>query len=287
METGSCPEISALSSFLDDEFEESKNDWIRLHIQNCSTCADQIHRFQAADGLIRKHLAEPMPFSDRSHTGDCISPEDMTAYLHDLLPANAKKRVEEHLDGCDACLSEFSSLAKATMQLDRSKTEPLPDGLRQRVEGLWARGQKEREQILRLVVRLAKDGLELLRDSLFPSSIAVQEMFAPVGAYRTVERSSLPSGVLLKKSLPGIELSVMLEWKAENRAGLRIRIEDEKRNPVSGQRVVLRRNEVLLYSERTSADGDVTISDLEANTYLLGIIISGKELNFELEMKEN
>src|SRR5258705_1378998 len=152
METNCCPEISALSSFLDDELEESKNEEIRLHIQNCATCADQINRFQTVDHLIRKHLPEPMTVSDRSRTVDCMSPEDMTAYLHDLLPVDEKKRVEEHLDGCDACLSEFSSLVTATNQLERSKTEPLPDALRQRVEGRWGKSEHGKEQVVRLVV---------------------------------------------------------------------------------------------------------------------------------------
>src|SRR5207245_598503 len=130
MERGSCPDIAGLSSFLDDEFEEDKNEAISLHVQNCSACADQINRFQAADRLIRNHLAEPMTSSDRSRTENCISPEDMTAYFHDLLPVDEKKKIEEHLDGCDACLGEFSLLAKEAMQLERSKTEPLPDTLR-------------------------------------------------------------------------------------------------------------------------------------------------------------
>jgi len=283
METGSCPEISALSSFLDDEFEEGKNEGIRLHIQNCSLCADQIKQLQAADRLIRKHLAEPMAFSDSLNKRDCIIPEAMTAYLHDLLPLDEKKRVEEHLDGCDACLSEFSSLAKATKQLERSKTELLPDALRQRVEGLWAKSQNQREQILRLVVRFAKNGLEIVRDALFPQGVTVQELFAPVGAYRTAEKSSLPSGILLRKTLQGIELSVMLEWKAQNRAGLRIKIENEKRNAVSGQRVLLRRDKVLVFSERTNADGEVIIAELEVATYQLGIL-HDKEFYIDLEI---
>ena len=284
METDSCPEISALSSFLDDELEEGKNEEIRLHIQNCPTCADQIEHFQAADGLIRTHLAEAMVFTDSSNKRDCITPDAMTAYLHDLLPVDEKKSVEEHLDGCDACLTEFSSLTKATKLLERSKTEPLPDALRQRVEGLWAKSQKEREQILRLVVRLAKDGMEILRDTLFPTGVAVQELFAPVGAYRTAEKSSMPSGVVLKKTLPGIEFSLMLKWQAENRAGLDIKITDDKLNPLAGQRVSLRRDEALVCSERTGADGNLVISDLEVGTYQLGLRTSDKEFYVDLEI---
>ena len=160
----------------------------------------------------------------------------------------------------------------------------MPDALRQRVERLWAKSQKEREQILRLVVRLAKDGMEILRDTLFPTGVAVQELFAPVGAYRTAEKSSMPSGVVLKKTLPGIEFSLMLKWQAENRAGLDIKITDDKLNPLAGQRVSLRRDEALVCSERTGADGNLVISDLEVGTYQLGLRTSDKEFYVDLEI---
>ena len=273
-----------MSSFLDDELEEGKNEEIRLHIQNCPTCADQIEHFQAADGLIRTHLAEAMVFTDSSNKRDCITPDAMTAYLHDLLPVDEKKSVEEHLDGCDACLTEFSSLTKATKLLERSKTEPLPDALHQRVEDLWAKNEREKEQLARLVVRLAKEGIEIVRDALFPPTIAFQEVFVPVGAYRTAEKSSMPSGVVLKKTLPGIEFSLMLKWQAENRAGLDIKITDDKLNPLAGQRVSLRRDEALVCSERTGADGNLVISDLEVGTYQLGLRTSDKEFYVDLEI---
>lgn len=287
METRSCPEISALSSLVDSEFEEDKNEAVKLHVQHCPTCAEQIRRLQAADRLIRRYLAEPMVLSDSSNRRDCITPEAMTAYLHNLLPVNEKKRVEEHLDGCDGCLSEFSSLARAANQLERSKTEPLPDALRQRVEGLWAKSEDRKEELVRLVVRLAKNGLEIVRDALFPPTLVLQEIFAPAGSYRSAEKSSLPHSIFLKKTLAGIQLFVTVHWEAENRAGLLIKIEDEELVPVSGQRVSIRRDDTLVCSERTGADGTVIISDLEAGAYRLGTLISNKEFSIDVEIKNS
>ena len=284
MQTGSCPEISVLSSLLDGEPDEDKNKAIELHVQNCLTCTDQINRLHAADRLIRTHFLKPLAFTDSSPKRDCITPEAMTAYLHDLLPGDEKKRVEEHLDSCDGCVSEFSSLAQATKQLERSKTEPLPHGLRQRVEGLWVKSEREKEQLARLVVRLAAAGLEIVRDALFPPTIALQEVFVSVGAYRTAESSSMPSGILLKKALPGIQLSLMLKWQAKNRAGLEVKITDAKLNPLAGQRVSLHRDETLVSSERTGTKGNVVVSDLEVGSYRLGIITLNKEFYVDLEL---
>src|SRR5262245_17998396 len=132
-ETVSCPEISVLSSFLDGEFEQDKDLEVTLHVQNCASCADRVKRFQAADRLMRKHLAEPMTPSGGSLKEGCISPELMTAYRHDLLAADEKRRVEAHLDGCDACIDELNSLTKATIEFERSNQAPVPSALRQRV----------------------------------------------------------------------------------------------------------------------------------------------------------
>src|SRR5438067_1969211 len=107
METDSCPEISVLSSFLDDELEEGKNEAVKLHVQNCPACADQVKRLQTANRLVIRHLAEPMFADDSLRKGDCLTPEVMTSYLHDLLSTEEKRRAESHLDTCDACLSEF------------------------------------------------------------------------------------------------------------------------------------------------------------------------------------
>lgn len=284
METGSCPELLALSAFFDEELHERKDEEIKLHIQNCPDCKKQIKRLDVADGLIRRLLAEPMTLSGHLRKSDCITPEVMTAYLHDLLPVDEKRRVDGHIDGCDACLSELDSLTKSSIWLEQSKAEPLPDVLRKRVEGFWAEGQKDREPIFRLVLRLAKDGLEVLRDTLVPETVVVQEVFAPAGAYRSGERSSLPSGVLLKKSLPGIEVTVILEWRSNSQAQLRTKIEDDQHQAVADKRVFVRRNETLIFSDKTSADGVVVVPDLEIGSYELGIVNAEKDFHLAIEI---
>jgi hypothetical protein len=90
--------------------------------------------------------------------------------------------------------------------------------------------------------------------------------------------------VLLKKDLPGTQLSLLLRWETENRAGLEIKIEDEKLNPVVAQRVSLRRDEVLVCSERTDADGNVFISNIAAGTYQVGIFTLEKEYYVDIDI---
>ena len=285
-EASSCPGISKLSSFLDDELDEIDKTAVKLHFQSCPSCAGQLKQLEAAETLLIRRLVDAMVFNERAHKENCLTPEVMTSYFHNLLSVEEKQQAESHLDTCDSCLRELQSLAKAEAQLRDSRQEPLPESLRRRVEGLWAKSEGGKEQLARLVVRLAKEGIEIVRDALFPPAMALQEVFAPAGAYRTTEKSLLPQGVLLKKDLPGIQLSLMLRWEAENRAGLEINIEDEKLNPVVAQRVSLRRDDVLVCSERTNTDGNIIISDLEPGIYQLGTRISDKEFYFDLEINK-
>jgi len=217
---------------------------------------------------------------------DCISPDLIAAYFHDLLSLEEKKRVEGHFDKCDACLNEFASLVKDEIQLASAHGNPLPNALRERVNALWKKAERGKEPIIRLAVRLAKEGVEILRDSVFPSEVFMQPVFAPAGAYRSAAQSSLPSGVSLKRTLPGSRISILLQQEKEDRAGLQIKLENENSDPLEGQRVLLRRDGVLLYSERTDTNGAVTVMNLEPGVYQIGMVVSEKEFYVDVAIEK-
>jgi len=283
-DASNCPEIVVLSSYLDGELDQEQNSGIKLHLQNCPLCSAHIERLQATETLVIKHMGEPLNPTSVTMKDNCLSPDVLTAYLHDLLRLEEKKSAEAHLDGCDACVAELSALTKSEMVLERRPNSPVPAALRNRIETLWAKDQKNEEPIFRVVVRLLKDGLEVLRETLVPSSVAIQEMFSPVGAYRSAEKSSSPSGLLMKKSLPGIELTVILEWRSNSQAQLRTKIEDDRHQAVAGKRVSLRRNDTLVFSDKTSTDGVVVVPDLEIGSYELGIASTEKDFHVAIEI---
>ena len=283
-DASTCPETLVLSSYLDGELDQEQNSGVKLHLQNCSLCSAHIERLQETDTLLINHMGEALKPISATMKDDCLSPEVLTAYLHDLLRLEEKQSVEAHLDGCNACVAELSALTKSEMELEWRANDPVPAALRSRVEALWAKDQTKEEPIFRLAVRLLKDGLEVLRDSLVPSPVAIQELFSPVGAYRSGEKSSLPSGVLLKKSLPGIELTVILEWRSNTQAQLRTKVEDDRHQAVAGKRVFLRRNETLVFSDKTNADGVVVVSDLEIGSYELGIVSTEKDFHVAIDI---
>jgi anti-sigma factor RsiW len=282
-----CPEISILSSLLDGEFAGDERARVEQHAQNCPNCSARIKDLELLDRAMIKDFAKPEGRADRSPSGSCVTAEEMTSYLHDLLSNEERAKVENHLDGCDACLGELTALAKVETQLASSSTRPLPDPLRKRVEALWNEGQKAKERVLSAVFRLAGEGIEIIRDSLFPQGLVFQEVFAPAGAYRSGAKAASPSGITVKRQMPGFQFSLLVEREREDRAGLKVKLEDEKASALADRRVLLRREGVLLFSARTDADGNLMISSLEPGIYQLGMTISEKEYYVDIEIEHS
>lgn len=182
MEIELCPEISVLSSLLDDELVGEENETVKFHVRNCPACAQRLEYMAAGHQVLVKSLGKSMTLGNHSKKKDCISAETMAAYFHDLLSVEEKTRVESHLDLCDACLSELTSLAKTEMQMRQSDMEPLPDSLRRRVETLWNEEESKKEQVPHLVTRLVREGIGLVRDLLPRPSLSFGGALAAVMA---------------------------------------------------------------------------------------------------------
>ena len=286
-EAAHCPDLVVLSSFIDGELPGDEREGIKLHVESCPACAKRLKDFEMASQSMINHLERATNLSDLSGSVDCPSGETLSAYLHDLLSNEEKRAAEVHLDRCDACLSDLASMARTDAQLRRTPAEPVPRYLRERVETVWNKSGQATDQILKVVCRLAQEGIEFLRDSLIPQGVTYQLGYAASGAYRGVAESSLPSSILFKGNVAGIQLGLSVEWEGADRAGLKVKIEDEDFHPLSAQRIHLRREQILVYSERTDANGNVTIPNLEPGTYEIGISASGKECTIDFELRNN
>lgn len=182
MEIELCPEISVLSSLLDDELVGEENETVKFHVRNCPACVERLEYMAAGHLVLVKSLGKSIVLGNHSKKKDCISAETMAAYFHDLLSVEEKTRVESHLDLCDACLSELTLLAKTEMQMRQSDMEPLPDSLRRRVEALWSEEESKKEKIPHLVTRLVREGIGPVRDLLPRPSLSFGGLLAAVMA---------------------------------------------------------------------------------------------------------
>ncbi len=281
-----CPDVVLLSSLLDGELAGSELDSVKAHLQSCTACSELMGELKRVDRMMINDVEIDAGSRANFRSPNCMSGEQLSSYFHDLLPADDKSAAEHHLDQCDGCLSELAAMAKVEAQLSRMPTEPVPHYLRQRVESLWQTSETAGGQVIKLVCRLAKEGIELLRESLLPDGLSLQPAAVVAGTYRTAG-PSLPSNIFVKGRIAGIQLSLLAERHGANSAGLKLKIEDESSNSLTARRIVLRRDEILLISERTDADGNVFIPNLEPGTYKIGITISGKECTIDFELRNN
>lgn len=205
-----CPAISILSSLLDGELAGEEDETVKYHVQSCPACIRRLKDMELGDRVLVRDLGRSMTFSNFPRKKDCISAETMTAYLHDLLPVEEKTKVESHLDLCDACLRELTSLAKMEAQLEQSSVEPLPDPLRKKVEALLREKESKKEPIAQVVGRLVTDSIQFVRDLLPRPSLSFGGALAAVmagimlfiwwGPFRVIKK---PSGSPTPSSTTG------------------------------------------------------------------------------------
>lgn len=248
MEIGPCPEISVLSSLLDGELAGGEGARVRSHLESCPACAGRVRYMEAGDNLLFRHLGNSKVSSEYSRNRGCVSPETMTSYLHDLLSVEEKTRVERHLDICDACLRELTSLAKMEVQLRQSSAEPLPNPLRKKVEGLWKEEESKKERISHVIGLLVTDSIEFVRALLSRPSLSFGGVLAAVmaglllfiwwGPFRAVKEPSpsVPSSTAGPSEKHDLQAPGMTEGGGEV-ASARPSIETEtksSREPSSG-----------------------------------------------------
>ena len=89
-----------LSAYLDDELSPEERLQVESHLKECGDCRAEFGRLQ--------EIAELASESLRSVR--CVSPEHKTAYIHDLMDAAQRSKVEKHLARCRNCSGEIEEL---------------------------------------------------------------------------------------------------------------------------------------------------------------------------------
>lgn len=165
----------------------------------------------------------------RTSRADCLAEEELALYLGGALPEDLKQRMELHLAECNYCLDEIVAVHKATLEGD---TEEVPQRILERLMALVPHRQKE-ENLLELVVRLAKESLELV-------STSGQLVLTPVPAsVRSETRSSGPRMVQVKKQMGGFGLLVEVEVLEPGLCQIVVNVNEESGKPADGVRITL------------------------------------------------
>jgi hypothetical protein len=102
---------------------------------------------------LQRLLAQRVDLTDRA---GCPGEESLAGYLTVGLPEADRSKLEEHLSRCSFCLAEIAAVNGAMQETNQ---ERMPGWLMERVVRLVTPGTQE--SVVQLVVRLARDAVEL------------------------------------------------------------------------------------------------------------------------------
>jgi hypothetical protein len=156
------------------------------------------HNEERIEQTLRKLLAEGRVLLDR---GACPDEERLAVYLSGNLSDADRDTVEEHLSRCSFCLSEIAAVNQA---LQNTHEETVPRLLMERAMRLVA--SAPRGNVVQLVVRLAKDAVELVSGA--------GEWIIPVTSQFVAVRGATPHAagiVQVEKEIDGYKVEVDVE----------------------------------------------------------------------------
>ncbi len=185
-----------------------------------------IHDEEEVGQILRNYLSQRRKTAERAN---CPDDDSLAGFLSGNLRGEQKEQFEVHLAGCSFCLDEMVAAYKG---MQGTETEQVPKYLIEKAMALVPSAQRE-SGFLELVVRLAKDSLELI-------STSGQSILTPVplGVRRGSKRAK-PSIVQVKKVMGRFEVTAEVEQVDTELCHIVIEIREKGEKPVDGVRVSL------------------------------------------------
>jgi putative zinc finger protein len=282
MSNSTCPDLILISQFLDKELSEGEALSLRTHLVSCPACNVSIQQMQRAKDTLRTALHYTSSrFLDSSNTSECLSPEVIAAYARHVLPAEVEVNVEHHLQTCDLCVSEVSEASRIPAILTAGTKVPVPATLKAKIEAAWENApvQPLAVSLSRLVIQIARKGIELVEHHLVEPLFDIQQTLVPLPAYRTEE------------ALSALDLKIQA-GQAEIRAttfpegdgvSLELTLLGNTQEALIGQRVFLRQGGRSIFSARTDNEGSLRTPHLQPGTY--EVTCSGIATSFQIELR--
>jgi hypothetical protein len=189
------------------------------------------------------------------------------------LSVEERQSIQQHLQTCRVCTE---GLALAT-SFDFSLIQKWVDEERE----VQVKDQEKTGGFSRLIVQIAQKGLRLVEQHLVPPLLGVQEMLAPLPAYRL---QAEPSVLNLKINAAQAEITVTVIQDEESIA-CTMTFLDTGQQALASQQVFLRRQGRLIFSAQTDIDGGVRTPRLKPATY--EVACPGVQTTFQLEFRSS
>lgn len=272
-----CPEPVLLSQFLDHELAAPEESRIARHLTQCPLCQEQVERLLHAEQLARAQVPgwRPSLFS-LTPSASCPPLEKVAIYMQGSLSMDEELRIEQHLQSCEACFQQAKEAARVVTFLSSSQTPPIPASLKTPIATQW----ESFAPLPRLVIQMTREGLRLLESYVVAPLLNVQEVLAPLSAFRRGERSSALS---LKLQAGEAEIDV-LAIPENNGVAVRLTLFDPEHTALADRRVFIRQQGKAIFSAQTNDRGELHVPRLEPGEYE----VSCHEIHttFQLELRQ-
>ena len=264
--TLSCPEFSLLSQFLDGDLTTSDTHHLNQHVANCPHCRAQLTDLEHARGFERAALhAIQHPISQSLPSAQCLAPETLFAYAQGMLALAEGRTVEAHVSACGVCLTEVREVIQAAATLATVQMESVPAELDARIDLQWV----ITPTLPRLVIQLTQEGLRLIEKYLTAPLLDVQEILAPLSAYRSgsasaAGQSTAALGLRLTTGEAEIAVAAVRE---QHGVVVKLTLVGTEQKVLGGRRIFLRQRDRAVFSEQTDDQGVLLMPLLAPGTY--------------------
>jgi len=204
----------------------------------------------------------------------CPASEDLLAYYLNEMTVSDRSRTHDHMAGCDACVLRLLDMARTDTFLQHHEDTAVPEALFRLVSSrnhVHASAAPTKPSLPILAIRLARSSIQLLKDTLMPDSVQFNwvQALAPAMSFRSGESDSRKQ-LRIEQSLSGQNLSLQLIPADLNQIDLEIRVAQSDL-PTSGVRVLFKKNNAIVHSQKTDAFGSLVISHVQPGQYRLQI----------------
>lgn len=275
----SHPHLLVLSQLADGELPAAEAGVIESHVAGCPDCGARLGRIGRALAAAAR-AARAVDVAPALPGRACPSPSVLDGWRDPAVPAAERAGLVQHLEGCDACLTDVLGASRLLARLDATPPVAVPAALTNRVAAAWGEPFGEPSTWSRFVVRVTRAGAELVESHLLAPLRDLVEMPLAAPAMRSSEAASA-----LSFKLNALDATITTTIAPEGEGvGLQLRIEDSAGAPLGDQRVYLRHHGRSLYSARTGADGTLRMPGVERGVY--EVACPGIGASFRLDLRE-
>ena len=218
------------------------------------------------DRIIKKGLEADSGQGPSVPAGDCLSEEQFTEYLQDLLSPRDRESVEQHLSACNACLQKSIMISRIADALESGEKVHIPAALTERAKRLVR--EESESDFVEVVLEFGKNMIRVIKDA---GGICTLPESRTLTARNRTGASGQTLAAELRKTFGRTGVHISVEKVADNECEIAVRIsEHPSGQPLDDIRVNLISGDKELASYLT-VKGAASFNNMKIAPYSLRI----------------